>query len=120
MSAPCAAREHRACATPVRAPVIVETAEVDGLRLLGDAVELAPDAEQQLLLEHRVPCAPEPGITSTSLALRPGVRTGSGLPARAADGSTVEGPLLLRWRASDCRLDPHVVEDLLAGPCPRA
>lgn len=63
-------------------PVVVESAEVDGLRLVGGEVEVAPGAEQPLLLEQRVPCAPDLGSTATGLAVRLAVRTGSGLQER--------------------------------------
>ena len=60
-------------------PVVVESAAVDGLRLLGGEVEVAPGGEERLLLEQRLPCSPAPDDTSTSLAVRLGIRTGSGL-----------------------------------------
>ena len=59
-------------------PVVVESVAVDGLRLVGGPVEVAPGQEERLLVQQRLPCSPEPGSTSTGLAVQLGVRTGAG------------------------------------------
>ncbi len=60
-------------------PVVVESVAVDGLRLVGGDVEVAPGREERLLVQQRLPCSPAPVSTSTSLSVLLGVRTGAGL-----------------------------------------
>ncbi len=60
-------------------PVVVASAAVDGLRLVGGPVEIAPGQEERLLLQQRLPCSPEPGSASTGLAVLFGIRTGAGM-----------------------------------------
>lgn len=62
-------------------PVVVESAVVDGLRLL-EPVEVAPGREERLRLVQRVPCRPDPAVADVRLDLRLGLRTGAGLEQR--------------------------------------
>lgn len=64
-------------------PVVVESVAVDGLRLVGGEVEVAPGQEERLLVQHRLPCSPAPAATSASLSVLLGVRTGAGTREQA-------------------------------------